>query len=110
MKAKAGVDAGVCGFRTDVSAVCDDGQFVTFDISTNCEKIAALAARLREKGPIDAFQEISPAAESVVLATVRSVLKGCCAGCGVPVGIFKSMQVTAGLALPQDVVVKIAKE
>jgi hypothetical protein len=104
------IDAGVCGFRTDVKADCEDGQFVTFEISTGCEKIATVAQRLKEKGPIDAFQEISPVSESVVLGTVRAVLKGCCAGCGAPVGIFKAMQVAAGLALPQDVIITIRKE
>lgn len=110
MRARVEVDAGVCGFHTDLKAICEDGQFVTFEISTNCEKIATVAERLKEKGPVDAFQEISPVDEGVVLATVRSVLKGCCAGCGAPVGIFKAMQVAAGLALPQNVIIKIAKE
>ncbi|MGB9596019.1 MAG: DUF6951 family protein [Candidatus Poribacteria bacterium] len=36
-------------------------------------------------------------------------MKGCCSGCAVPVGIFKSMQVAAMLALPMDISIKIAK-
>jgi len=46
----------------------------------------------------------------VVMATVREHLKGCCAGCAVPVGIFKGMQVAAGLALPKDITIKMSCE
>ena len=52
---------------------------------------------MKDKGLIDAYQEISSAGESVIMQTVRSTLKGCCAGCAVPVGLFKAMQVAAGL-------------
>ena len=40
---------------------------------------------------------------------VRSTLKGCCSGCAVPVGIFKAMQVAAGLALPAPLSIHIEK-
>ncbi|MFN2352102.1 MAG: hypothetical protein ABR497_09170, partial [Kiritimatiellia bacterium] len=36
-------------------------------------------------------------------------LKGCCAGCAVPVGVFKAMQVAAGLALPKDPTITLFK-
>ena len=65
---------------------------------------------LKAAGVVDAYQEISPAAESAVLRTAREVLKGCCAGCAVPVGLFKAMQVAAGLALPKDISIKISRE
>jgi hypothetical protein len=42
--------------------------------------------------------------------TVRESLKGCCAGCAVPVGIFKSMQAAAGLALPKDITITITRD
>jgi len=110
MKAKAQVDAGVCGFKATIIAESVDGQFVTFDIAADCEKNQALAAKLRELGPIDAFQEISPAADGRVMGTVRSTLKGCCSACAIPVGVFKAMQVAAGLALPKDIAIAITKE
>ncbi|MBI4595254.1 MAG: hypothetical protein HY730_02630 [Candidatus Tectomicrobia bacterium] len=77
-------------------------------MASPCEKIHNLGIILKEKGPIDAYQEISPALESSVMQTVRSVLKGCCAGCAVPVGLFKAMQVSACLALPKDIMIKIS--
>ncbi len=110
MKVKVNVDAGVCGFHTKVTATSEDDQNVSFQIETGCEKIRSLAQALKEKGAVDAYQEVSPANESVVMSAVRSTLKGCCAGCAVPVGIFKGMQVTAGLALPKDIGIKITRE
>jgi hypothetical protein len=83
---------------------------VGFRIDTECEKIRGLDEALTKKGPVNAYEEISPKGKSVVMATVRARLKGCCAGCAVPVGIFKSMQVAAGLALPKDIAIQIKKE
>ena len=110
MRAKAEIAAGVCGFHTTVCASCGDGQHVTFEIETPCESIACLAEALQEKSPVDAFEEIRGANESVVLGVARAVLCGCCAGCAVPAGIFKAMQVAAGLALPRNITVELSKE
>lgn len=110
MNSKVEIDAGVCGFRTCVRAASEDGQFMTFTITSDCEKIRGLAEALKARGSVDAYQEISPQGSSVILAVARQCLKGCCAGCAVPVGIFKSMQVAAGLALPKDVNLAICLE
>jgi hypothetical protein len=65
---------------------------------------------MKEKGPIDAYQEISPNAEGVIMQAVRLLLKGCCSGCAVPIGFFKATQVAAGLALPRDVNIRLTKK
>lgn len=103
MKTNVEIQAGVCGFITSVSAESEDQQNVNFEIKSDCEKIEALAVKLNKIQPVDAFQEISPTGEGKIMAIVRESLKGCCAGCAVPAGIFKSMQVSAGLALPKDI-------
>lgn len=110
MNTRVEVDAGICGFHTSVRASSEDGQNVSFAITSECEKIRGLAGALTAKGPVDAYQEISAEGQSVIMSTVRECLKGCCAGCAVPVGIFKSMQVSAGLALPKDISIKITCE
>jgi len=110
MKATAEIGAGVCGFHTTAHVSCEDGQHVTFEIETPCENIARLAEALQEKSPIDAFEEIRGGNGSVVLGAARAVLCGCCAGCVVPSGMFKAMQVAAGLALPADITIKLSKE
>jgi hypothetical protein len=110
MKAVVKIDAGICGFQTAARVTADDDQKVTLDVQSDCQKIRRLGERLKDHGQIDAYQEISPAGESVILQTARSVLEGCCAGCVVPAGLFKGMQVAAGLALPKDIHVRLAKE
>jgi len=103
MQANVEIQAGICGFITNVSAESEDSQNVNYAIKSNCEKIAALAIKLNKIQPVDAFQEISPTGEGKIIPVVRETLKGCCAGCAVPAGIFKAMQVAAGLALPKDI-------
>ncbi|RTZ97062.1 MAG: hypothetical protein DSY90_08930 [Deltaproteobacteria bacterium] len=112
MKASATVDAGICGFKTKITAETDDGMRVTLRMGSNCDTIKALADKVREKNPINAFDELSPKDESTVLAIFRPVLqtKGCCEACVVPAAMSKALQVAAGLALPKDVVIKITKE
>jgi len=104
------IDAGVCGFRTTARITSEDQQHVAFEVRTDCEKIGRLDGLLREHGPIDAFEEISPTAVGPFMQAVRSVLTGCCVGCAVPVGLFKGMQVAAGLALPKDISIHLSKE
>ena len=96
--ATARISAGVCGFATEVTATCDDGQTVSLNVTSNCEKIQALGEAL--PSAVDAYAEIGAGFDGQVLSTVRTVLGGCCAGCIVPAGVFKSMQVAARLALP----------
>jgi len=110
MKATVEIDAGICGLRTTAGIASEDSQNVTFDIDTNCDKIARLAQAIGEKGPIDAYQEISPNGPAVIMTAAKETLTGCCAGCAVPVGLFKAMQVATGLALPKDITIKLTKD
>lgn len=110
MTSTAEVLAGICGFRTKATARSDDGQMVSFALETDCENIRQLGELLLARGPVDAYQEIGADGPAAVMSCVREVLKGCCSGCAVPVGIFKAMQVAAGLALPRDIEIRISKE
>ena len=65
---------------------------------------------MSEKLPVvDAYSEISTGFDGELYKVIRADLKGCCSGCAVPVGIFKSMQVAAMLALPKDITIKMEK-
>lgn len=94
------ISAGVCGFVTEVVGRSEDGQHVVLTITSDCEHVRALAARMPE---LDAYAEIGAGHDGVLLGLVRGELRGCCSGCVVPAGLFKAMQVTAGLALPQQI-------
>lgn len=99
------INAGVCGFHTTVAARSDDQQIVTLEIESECEKIRGLGEALTS--PIDAYQEIGDGSEGVVLKAARAHLKGCCAGCVVPSGVFKTVQVAGGVALPAPISITI---
>ncbi len=101
------IAAGVCGFKTKVLARSDDVQNVTLVIDSDCEKIRGVAEELT--APIDAYQEIGAGFEGEVYKVVLARLKGCCAGCVVPCGIFKTVQVAGGVALPAPVAIDIER-
>ena len=104
---RATINAGVCGFITEVTAESDDMQNVKFQIESDCENIRKLAANLPV---VDGYEEIGLGFDGAIYRVVHENLRGCCAGCVVPCGIFKSMQVAAGLALSAPVSIDIKKE
>ena len=110
MKALVVVDGGICGFQTRIHTESDDSQNVTFKIASGCERARAFGDALMSKGPVDGYAEIGAGSDGMVLTTARESLKGCCAACAVPVGVFKTMQVAAGVALPKDVTLKMTTE
>jgi hypothetical protein len=103
------IDAGECGFYANAVVSCADGRFATFDINSSCGKIATLGKVLRHADPVDAFTEIAPGTSSRLYAICSEVLSGCCAGCVVPVGLFKGMLVAAELSLPQETSIRVRK-
>ncbi len=108
--AAAVIQAGVCQMVTRVRAEAGDGYAVRLAIASDCEKVRALAAALATQGPIDALAEIARGSEGVILSSAREHLRGCCAACVTGPGVFKAMQVAAGLALPADVQVRLQVE
>jgi len=108
MKCTAEIAAGVCGFSTTVVAEAEE-ELVTLTITTNCEKIQGLAEALRGS-PVDAYDEIHRGHDGAIMTAVRAQLLGCCAGCAVPVGVFKAMQAAARVALPRDISITLRGE
>ena len=108
--AQAHIAAGICGFETTVIAQGDADQAVSFQIASGCAKIRSLAEAVANLGPVDALAEIDARKTGTLTSTMRNALSGCCSGCAVPVGIFKSMQVSAGLALPRDIHIAVSQE
>ena len=104
---KATVRAGVCGFSTSITAASGDSQHVGFNIKSDCEKIKLLA---EDFPTVDGYQEISVGFDGVIHQRVRQVLRGCCSGCIVPSGLFKAMQVAAGVALPVDAGIRFEQD
>lgn len=105
MPVSAEIHAGVCGFITRVVATPQPDETVNIDIDADCEKIKALALRIGTS--LDPIHEIHMGHEGAVLKAARATLSGCCSGCVVPIGIFKTTQVAGRLALPRDISIVI---
>ena len=103
---KTRVEAGICGFVTEIEASSEDSQHVSFKVNTDCEKIKSLSEKLNS---YDAYNEIKYGFDGELYKLIREELKGCCSGCAVPVGLFKSMQVAAMIALPKNISISITK-
>lgn len=103
---KTKVEAGICGFVTEIEASSQDSQHVSFNVDTDCEKIRTLSNKL---AIFDAYNEIKDGFDGQLYKLIREELKGCCSGCAVPVGLFKSMQVAAMVALPKNISITITK-
>ena len=102
--ARAEVLSGICGFSTVVETSMD-GEVCKLFISSECEAIQRLAKELTQVNP---FQEIS--FRRAIPQTLQMGAKYCThAGCPVPVGIIKAVEVEAGLALPANVSIKVSK-
>ena len=103
---KSVIKAGVCGFKTMVKAESSDGQNVSLQIESGCQDIQKIAESLRE---VDAFSAVfgkmtdSPVYQLAVEHCSHTA-------CPVPMGILKTIEAAASLALPKDVSVSIENE
>jgi Family of unknown function (DUF6951) len=102
--AKAEILAGICSFKTTVQTTMD-GDMCTVAIESECKAIQRLAGQLPSLDPLREFTYRGGGPETFDLAE-----KYCNhAACPVPVGIIKAIEIEAGLALPQDVSIKLSK-
>jgi hypothetical protein len=102
---KSEIHAGVCGHITTVEASME-GKVCKLTITSDCKAIQQLAQELTEVNPM---LEIS--CKRSTPQTLQMGLKHCYhAACPVPVGIIKTIEVAARLALPKDVLIKLSKE
>lgn len=102
---KVKVEAGVCGFVTEVEALLDDSQKVTLNIESDCPHVMALADNYPEsEGMMEVFL---PFGESPLFKAAQDNLKH--SACPVPTAIMKAIEVSCGLALPRDVAIIVEK-
>lgn len=102
MKASAKIDAGACGFKTNVVADYDEksGDCALF-IKTDCPHFAKVAAVLHKVKPSDEFAWDT--------SKVHKAMHGNCShtACPVPVGILKAVQVAVGKKMPVNAVIEV---
>jgi hypothetical protein len=103
--AKARIDAGICGHYAEVQTEADSSYQVKVKIESSCKHIQKLAENLSE---VNALNEIS--ARRGMPEILSKGLEYCThTSCPVPVGIIKTVEVAAGLALPQTATIVVEK-
>ncbi len=102
---KVTVEAGVCGFATEIETLINDSQQVVLKIDSQCPNIRALAEDYNlSEGMTEVFM---PFGESPLFQAAKRHLKH--SACPIPSAIMKAIEVTCGLALPRDVTMKIER-
>ncbi len=103
--AKGTVHAGICGFVTVIEAQSTDSGAVDLKISSDCPNIQKVADELLEIEPYDEIFKRVGATRTVEVMSKHSPHPGCPVTCG----ILKTIEVAAGLALPQEAGLRIER-
>lgn len=100
--AKSEIHPGNCGYTAIVEATMDGKMVCKLSITSDCKAVQKLAQELTEVNP---YQEISFRRE--MPAILQAGAKYCShAACPVPVGIIKTVEVAARLALPGEATIR----
>jgi hypothetical protein len=96
--AKTKINSGICGFGAEVEAMAGENYHVNLKIDSECPAIQKLAEELKE---VNALNQIS--FRRGMPEILEKGAEFCThASCPVPVGIIKTVEVAAGLALPKN--------
>ena len=97
------VDAGVCRFKTVISAEMDDEMNIVFKVKSECPAAREMAKNMR---PIGIFEALAkPFAENVIYKEFAAHLEH--VACPVPCALVKAAEVAADMALKKEVSIKI---
>lgn len=104
--ARVVVHAGVCGHIATIRAARTEGYNVRISVESDCPHVQKIAPEPIE---VDALRQVATRAGMPSL--LEDAYRSCAhAACPVPCGLIKAAEVATGLALPQDVDIKITKE
>lgn len=98
--ATAKIFAGNCGFTTKVTGTFETDGMVTIALESDCPHITKIADRIRK---VDPFHEISFQSEGG--PEIIKIMQEECPHPSCPVfsGILRTVEISAGLALPTDI-------
>jgi hypothetical protein len=103
--AKAVINAGACGFTTEIIAESEDMNTTVLKITSDCPNFKNLNNTLNKVDAMDVcFNKVG---EGVIFDACRKFCKH--AACPVPTAIIKAVEVECSLALPKDVIIKVTK-
>lgn len=98
MAATIAVEAGVCQFRTVITAEMDENMDIVFKIKSACKAVRDMA---KDLGPIPLFDAVAmPFAENAVYVKCAALAH---AACPVPCAMVKAAEAAGELALKKPV-------
>jgi hypothetical protein len=106
--ARAEVHSGICGYEVGVEVKSLDRKHVQVVLETDCEMCLAMnpeLANLQVRGK--GHQVLRSMTDSAVYQSASRHIRH--PGCVVPAAIIKAIEVEIGVALPDDVTIKLAK-
>ncbi len=107
MKGKAYIDAGICGFdATIVAEVQDPLGKAQVSILTECPNLKSLG----ESFEVEIMDIVKKGCESETFKRMIEVVPAMHCPCPVVYGVFQTVKIASGLALPKDVIASLSKE
>lgn len=101
--AQVEIKPGICGFTTTVEVSKTGTRSCSVAVESECAHVRSLASDIKE---LDPFREITFRGEGpMVFQKAAGILPH--PACPVPVGIIKAIEVSAGLAIPRNVEIKV---
>lgn len=99
------INCGICGFSIHAEVQCADGQHAQIKISSGCPSYQKIAEELQE---VDVFQELFRGLHQGKCYEIFSKYSKhpSCPGLS---GILKTIEVAAGMALPQEASIKVER-
>ncbi|MCD6290649.1 MAG: hypothetical protein J7M34_09120 [Anaerolineae bacterium] len=109
---RAIIDAGICGFRTEVRVIPQDGMMVQIAIESQCPNMTQLARELDGRTWNGLSEVIRPNGNEANLTPLQSLFQQCIPhpSCPVYSGILKAVEVTLGLALPAEARIQVLRD
>lgn len=102
---RAEVDCGGCGFRAVVRATSSADGRVALQVESDCPAVCRLVEQLGSVDPLDGARTFLT---SPVYRAAEACLKH--ADCLAPVAIIRAIAVEAGMALPHEGSLRLARE
>jgi hypothetical protein len=99
------IKGGICGFVTVVEAEKVAAENIILKITTDCPNIKKVAEDLTEIDPMDEIFRKADSTEVFKIMSRHSPHPSCIVGSG----ILKTVEVEAGLALPQEAYIRVEK-
>ena len=96
------VDAGSCGFKTQIEVSKADSKMVSISMSSDCEAVEKWGDRLESVNWSECLGE--NAFQSQIFISAADCLKH--PACPVYIGLLKAIEVEVGASLPADATIR----